>query len=373
MITLVVHTPERAEQLRRILAEHSVKSECVPVSVPDIDVPDCVEVRISPASLPVALKILESGGAYSSVKAELEISGSSGSVLIPVDLTDYSMMACEVGLQLARRLQLHPVVLHTYSSPVVPDESVVDSEDALFDDAASVEMETALADSAVRNECARRFKAFVADIRRRQLAGEYPDIEFSSSLRPGLPEDVIADYCRTSPPALVVMATRGHHKKESELVGSVTAEVLDSCRVPVFAVPEDYVFQPVEDIRNLVFFCNIDRQDLYSFDSLMRMFGYPEINVTLIPVSDRQPSRVAEKMAALENFLSRNYPTATFARKIFPRESFRGDFENFVRQNNVQLLIVPNKKTNVFRRLFRPGIAHKMLFERDMPMLALPV
>ena len=41
---------------------------------------------------------------------------------------------------------------------------------------------------------------------------------------------------------LIVMGTRGKSQKELDLIGSVTAEVLDSTKLPVFAVPESVPF-----------------------------------------------------------------------------------------------------------------------------------
>ena len=37
------------------------------------------------------------------------------------------------------------------------------------------------------------------------------------------------------------------------------------------------------------------------------------------------------------------------------------------------LIVVPNKKKNVFSRLFNPSLAHKILFAADIPMLVIPV
>ena len=200
-----------------------------------------------------------------------------------------------------------------------------------------------------------------------------PQVEFSSQLMTGLPEEAIAEYCRRNPPVLIVMSTRHSKRKAAELVGSVTTEVLDSCRVPVFAIPENYDFIDVKDIRNLIFFCDLDRQDIISLDSLMRMFSYPDVNITLVPMSEKSPATLVERLSALCKYLSEAYPTAIFSRMIFPRKTVREDLEKFITKNNIQLLIVPNRKANVFRRLFRPGIAHRLLFEADMPMLALPV
>lgn len=169
------------------------------------------------------------------------------------------------------------------------------------------------------------------------------------------------------------MATRGKDKRDEALVGSVTAEVIDSCRVPVFVVPEDCKMTSVEMVKRLIYFCNLDRQDILSVDSLMRMFNYPETDVTLVPVSDKGVGDVKEKVDMLRDFFNKSYPAAHFSAEVFPVKTFREDFENYVTQSGAEMLIVPNKKRNIFQRLFNPGIAHKLLFERDMPMLALPV
>ena len=373
LITLVVHTTKRAAELKKILSAHSISADLVPLSPDSVDVPGCMQVKIDPIALPVALKIIESGGPYSAVKVDMELSGSSGCVLIPVDFTERAYLACEVGLALAVRLGLHPVILHAYTSPLRPLESQFDGGDLAFLESEQSEVEAAEAYLETEHEQAKLLKNFASKIRGAQKDGSMPNVDFTLSLVPGVPEEAIAEYCRQTPPAVVVMATRGAHRKASELIGSVTAEVLDSSRIPVFALPEDYEFIGMKEIKNLLFFCDLDRQDLISIDSLMRMFDYPDVNITLVPVSERPASALVDKLSALCRYLAQAYPTATFNRIVFPKKTFREDLGSFISRQNIQLLIVPNKKSNIFRRLFRPGIAHRLLFEGDMPMLAIPV
>lgn len=216
-------------------------------------------------------------------------------------------------------------------------------------------------------------EVFEDNIKKLQNEGELSDIRFSTQVSQGLPEEVISEYCRVSPPGLIVMATRGKRRREADMIGSVTAEVLDTCRVPVFTVPENISFIGVENITRLIFFCNMDQKDIYSIDSLMSMFDCPKVDVTLIPVSDAPDESVKRKVNELQAFLSSKYPIAEFDAVTLTKKNFRQDLETTVESRGIQLLIVPNKKTNIFSRLFKPGIAHRILFERDMPMLALPV
>ena len=79
-------------------------------------------------------------------------------------------------------------------------------------------------------------------------------------------------------------------------------------------------------------------------------------------------------MAYLQKRRTRNLrPTSRFKTFVPDLKDFRNEIDVAIPKKGVDLLIVPNKKTNVFSRIFLPTIAHKSLFERDMPMLVIPV
>ena len=52
-------------------------------------------------------------------------------------------------------------------------------------------------------------------------------VKFTHEIVEGVPEEAIAEWAKNNNPLLIVMGTRGTDTKERELVGSVTAEVLD--------------------------------------------------------------------------------------------------------------------------------------------------
>lgn len=371
-ITLAIHTYERALTLKKILESHDIEVKFENLVISGTKIASGVRVKISEHDLPLALRIIESGDFYSAAKVEMRMSGTSGNILIPVDFSPNSMLACRFGFRLAEMLSLHPVVMHAYATPYFMGSLSYDPMDGDADlqgeDAAEME-----ASFDIRKESERLMREFKRKLETAQEEGALPNVRFSISLNEGVPEEVILEYCRLTPPALVVMATRGKDKKETDLVGSVTAEVLDSCRVPVFAIPENCRLESVDSIKKVVYFCNLDQHDILSVDTLMRMFDYPEVEVTLIPVNDRAGSSTADKVKALRDYFGKNYPTAIFKSEVFFSKTFRQDFEEYAKNNDVEILIVPNKKKNIFSRLFNPGIAHKILFERDMPLLALPV
>lgn len=372
MITLVIHTPERAGILKNILESHGmdVVLEDFVVSRSTLRVAE--RVKIYPDDLPLALKIIESGDNYSAASIAMKMAGMSGNLLIPVDFSDSSLLAVRMGFSLARRLSVHPVIMHAFVAPLFAPVSGM-AGIGMDDDGTAEEIGNAVAMSDIRKDAARDLSRFKKRISLMQASGELPDVEYSTTLIEGVAEEVILNYCRETPPVLVVMATRGVTRKEEELIGSVTAEVLDSCRVPVLTVPENQKPIEIEDIRRLMMFCNVDQHDVLAVDTLMRMFDYPECEVTLIPVSERKRNSHVGKINDMCAYFNRSFPTSHF-KVVTPGEGdFREEIDRIIHSSGIESLIVPNKKTNIFSRIFHPTIAHRFLFERDILMLALPV
>lgn len=368
-LTLAVHTRSRAERLKEILASHGVDVVLDEMKLPEFPDLEAFRVRIPGCRLPVALKLMESVENNSSAGIEMKMAGMSGTLLIPVDFSESSILAVKVGFSLADKIGIRPIILHTYLSPIFTAADQIDPTADMMPDCNAV-----IEDRDMYKIESRQLEQFKMKVREMQESGDLPDLRFSTLLLEGVPEEVIIDYCKEHLPMMVVMATRGVSRKEEDLVGSVTAEVLDSCRVPVFAVPENYRMPKVEDIRKLVMLCTLERHDIAAVRALMQIFNYPTCEFWLVPVQEKNAlNNTSKKLLELRNFFTHTYPMSRFHNHPIEVGDFSDALDGFIREHDIQLLIVPNRKTNVFSRIFRPSIAHKCLFRRDMPLLALPV
>lgn len=368
-ITFVIHTPERAQILKNILESHGIDVKIEDFTSYKSPLTVAQRVKIRPTELPLALKITESGDTYSAAMIDMKMAGMSGNLLIPVDFSSGSILAITVGFKIAKRIGLHPVILHSFIAPMfsLSGANILETNNIIDE----IDDEDEIRD--IREQSTNNLRKFKQDIRQLQSEGKLPAIKFSSILVEGIAEEAIINYCKTTPPTLVVMSTRGKDKKGEDLIGSVTAEVLDSCRVPIFTIPDNCTWNKIEDINNLLMFCNMDQHDIITIDTFMRLFNYPECNFTLVPENLKNPTHIKDKINALAEFFNGNYPTAKFDIFVPANSTYREDIDNLIADSAIELLIVPNKKTNVFNRIFHPNPAHKSLFERDMPMLALPV
>lgn len=300
--------------------------------------------------------------------------GNSAGVLIPVDFSAREDLALRVGFELARRLGQNVRLIHAsviadpMITPQFPDDfNGIDNENAEIE-----EMELS---QEVKELDESQMKELKAKIKKLQADGQLPSLEFETVISPGMPEEVIAEYCAVTPPVVTVMAPRGREKRKEELIGSVTAEVIDHCITPVFTVPEDYTFEGFNEIIRICAFCYLEDCDALAISKLMEMFDHPAVKIFLFPATDKFKGDILKtKMTALQQELKSKFPNSEFLIGTSGQsQNTREAAETLFVNEQIQMILAPNRHRNALARFFNPGLAHKILYEIDFPMLAIPV
>lgn len=371
LITLVLHSEEHAYKLKEILEFHDIQVTLEKVDCEDLPLQGSpLKVRIPLKCLSLGLKILESGETTSSPLALAKMTGMGNTLLIPVDFSPMSMSTVKLGFSLAEKLNVEPVVLHAFIAPSYLTEGNDYVAGVKYDDES---VDHASQTDALKLQASQELLKFKKIIVESQKAGELPGVRFSTSLLEGIPEQVIQEYCKANNPAVIVMATRGIHKKGIDLIGSVTAEVIDSCRVPVVTVPENFHISGILSTKRVVMFCTFTGFDTLLLRWLMRAYDYPSVKFYLMAAGDRPVSRTESKLYELRDYFSKTYPTATFEVCNVSKAGFDDSVKNLIEKESIELMIVPNKKSSALSRFFKPTLAHRILFEKDIPLLVIPV
>lgn len=366
LITVAIHTYEHAMRLKSLL-----ESEGVPVVLHNVNlahpvVSSGVRVRIHESDLPLALRIIENTDIFA-VPRDNETSQPNPVMIVPVDFTDHSVKACDIAFHLAHRHKASIILLNSFLTPTTAaDMQLTDTG------------EFAIADTETRlimqKEATHLMSKLATTLRNRIKHSELPPVKFTTQVVEGVPEEAIVELAKEKKPELIVMGTRLADKKEKELIGSVTAEVLDSCRFPVFTVPENADVRNFDDVNHVVFFSNLDQEDILALDALYRFFTRERLNITIVNVPSRKlGSNRRSSSDSLLAYCNEHYPMYTFRLANLSLDTVAADFHAIEHEQTIDLIVVPNKKKNIFARLFNPSIAHKMLFYSDLPMMVIPV
>ena len=361
LITLAIHSYERALTLKAILEDEGIKVVLNNVNIALPTTSSGVRVRINERDLPLALRIVENQDIFSEENID-----SNPLLLVPIDFSDYSYRACLTAFHIAKLLKCKVQLLHSFI-----EDSTIDKIQFNNDD-----LEIANEENLLEISAKEQIAYFSDKIKEQIKLGNIPPIKFSTKLVEGVPEDSIIEYSKGVKPQLIVMGTRGTSKKNQELIGSVTAEVLDGCRFPVFTVPESINEFNIKNVKHVVFFSNIEHEDIIALDLFYRLFPNLSFEVTIIHIPQRTMRKVDSHITSSDDLLSycqNNYPRYNFIIKTLSINDVATLISDIGKSVQTDLIVVPNKKKNVFARFFNPSLAHKMLFHADIPMMTLPV
>lgn len=358
LVTLAIRTYQRAQMIKTILEENNIETVIHNLNLEHPEMAVGVRVRIKERDLPRALKIVEE---MESAWEREPATGSTSTpqVLIPIDFAEMIQKVPDFGFHFADILGAEVIFMYVYFSPA-------------FTISSSNELSTySISDSELLRRIISSANADVENmtnlIHARIAKGELPNIPFRFELKEGVPEDQILDYCKKHDPAMVVMGTHGKSLSLG-LIGSVTAEVMESCASPVFAVPEQLNLQSPEDFKRVAFLTNFDQKDLIAIDKLISLLASDKLEMYFIHASEKNEPWNEVMLAGIKSYFANHYPQVVTNYEILKAADSSELINNFLHENKIDILAFNTRKRNLFSRLFNPGLAYKMVLNSDIPL-----
>ena len=364
LVTLAIHTFEKAQILKTILETEGIEVYIHNVNQIQPVVSAGVRVRIKESDLPHALRIIEDSKWLSEDTQEEVAAPQVKKILIPVDFSDYSIKACELGINYAYHAGAEVMIMHAYFSPYFP--SAIPMGDTLayqVNEEESVQNVLKRVQIDMENICTL--------INRKMQAGELPKVKYNYVLREGLPEEEILAYCKEYHPTLIVMGTRGKSQKDMDLIGSVTGEVIEVNKVPVLAIPENIRFNDFGEAKNIAFATSFNQRDLVAFDEFMDLVKGYDIHIHLFNISKSKDEWNEIRLTGVREYFLKQYPDANITHTVLADGDLLLAIEKFVRDEQIDMIALSTYRRNILARMFNPSIARKMLFHTDTPLLVM--
>lgn len=358
---LVVLSHDKAVILKLVLKEKGIEAVICDEHQPQAFL--LSEVLVEKDKLAEAVKTLDS---FLSISRKVAVAEQESSVvLVPVDFSPYSEKACEVAFRYAAANDLCAVLLHTYISDsyreTLPPGIKIISEKIKRDKPEQKEL-----------KAIQLMSGFCDGLKSKMRAGLLPRVDFVSKVLQGIPEAVIVEYAREIKPTIIVMGTRGKHQKEEDLIGSVTAEVLDATEHPLLIIPDGLEPHDLVPVRNVMIYCLLEQTDIETVSLYLSKIASSDCAIKLAHIRGKREKLSEERLEAFRKFCEKNFPDNRYETVLFDDEDFLDDFNKCLIDNEIKLLVLPNRKRNIFTRLFNPSIAHRLFFHTDTAMVILP-
>lgn len=370
LVTLAILTYAKAQILKNVLENEGVETYIHNVNQIQPMISSGVRLRIKESDLPRALKITESSvWLAESIVGEKspKVEDDSKKILIPVDFSAYSMKACELGFNFAKVYGAEVILLHVYFTPIY-------ASSLPYGDVFNYQISDEEAVRTILQKVHSDLNVLADKIKSKVTSGEFPDVKYTCVLREGIPEEEILRYNKEQRPKMIIMGTRGKNQKDTDLIGSVTAEVIERSRAAVLAIPENTPFKQFSEVKRIAFITNFDQRDLIAFDSFMnawKRFNFSVSLIHLVDVKDAKDAWNEIKLAGIRDYFNKQYPGLEIQYDVVMNDDILKNLDEYINANKIDIITLTSYKRNIFARLFNPSIARKMIFHSDTPLLVI--
>lgn len=266
-------------------------------------------------------------------------------ILVPVDFSQASANAARYAGQLAQALQAKLFLFHAYMLPTPVSEVpyvMVTADDMQKEN------------EALLKETADRLQQDFA-------------VETEWLVRIGIASDEIKILAAEKNAQFIVMGMKGAGGLE-KMIGSTTVNVIRKVKTPVFVVPHDAGFEPIQKIILACDFNPVNDQDLLNpvltiakkFNSKLQL-----LHVKLNHGGSHEPDLQGRKQ--LEAML-KGRPAAFV---VVEDQSVQAGIQGYIQANGGDLLVMMARKHSFLERLFSRHHSTAMAYETRIPMLVL--
>ncbi len=364
LVTLAIHTYDGALALQKRLEDNQIDSVLEKIVSPIIS--SSVRVRIKSRDLNRAIALVEEINNDQQVKeAVIEATGQKD-ILVPVDFSDYSWKATKLAFNMAGAFQTKVVLFNSFID-TTKEHSML--ENILITDKKPKEKTLQMLVDEKKEEASHLKAQIEAAIKTEEL----PNVKYEFVLNQGVPEDEILEYSRREKPALIIMGTRGRNKKDAELIGSVTAEIIERSKVPVLTVPENASLSSMEDIHHIAYATRFEDADLKAFDKLMDILKPFHFKVHFIHFGkeeDEEEGIWSEiKLSGIKDYFTKTYPGQEIEYNLLKGDNIVATLDRFVQDYKIDVVSLNSHRRSLFVRLFNPSFAKRMVFHTDTTLL----
>ena len=361
-VTIAIHNYQRAEILRTRLEAEGIKCYLKNVNLIHSSISGGVKVRVNSSDLEKALRIVEKmSEQFRQDEKESDETDYKNvqKILVPIDFSDYSVNACRYAIGLAERLNADIKLLHVYYNPIINSMPLTDTYYY------QVNMDEIIREIEVRAK--ENMESFYNDLMEKIERDNIEGVKLDYELISGIASDEIISKSEEYQPEVIIIGTRGRGERENDLIGSVTAKIIENAQTPVLVIPEDSIYQGIATI-NIMYATDFDESDYQALRKLMSITAPFDIRLHCVHVGTHDSNLWDKvKMDSLKGKLKEQYSDYDIECAIIEEEDFLKGVQDFIRAKKIDIISMVTPKRNLITKLFNPSRAKKLLFHTNIP------
>lgn len=272
-------------------------------------------------------------------------------ILVPIDFSETSENAFVYALEMAKVYRAQLLLLHTFDLPFVDNQVVAFNYAEIYDT-----LETTNSNQ-FDEEIAK-----LTDIAQKQNAGH---ITINHIMMSGDLVQNIKEIVKVESVDFVVMGTKGASGWFDSFIGTTTTNVMADVSVPVLSIAQDAEFQKIETFG----FTTLYREeDMHALNEILAMAKKMEAKVKCLYVKTSDAEFRGQEINFWENHYKDEADLEFF---IVPSEDVEATIEDFIVNQNIDLLAMVTHKKGFFEQYFTTSTTQLMSQHSKTPILAI--
>ena len=188
--------------------------------------------------------------------------------------------------------------------------------------------------------------------------------------------DTLTKFGKDHKVDLVVMGTLGASGLKEKLWGSRTSALIGKTSVPVMVIPNEYTWKKPE---MMLLATNQFEDKPAVLDYVFEMAGLYMATMQVAVFTDEDDDKAQvfldnqKKIGEYKAFLKTTYKEDTLSSVHLSGENFDETLQNFIKENEVDILVMVTYQGSFWSRLFNPSKTKRMSYHTTIPLLAIPV
>ena len=286
-------------------------------------------------------------------------------ILIPVDFSGNTEIACSYALEIADQEGAVVRLFHTYSDQfIIADSSFPDTIDM-----STMYNEELLKE--IMHQSEKKMEQLHVHLEETAKKRHKKNIEFQISLVGGEIEGELREQAKEFLPDIIVMGTSGMGRTSNRW-GRVSTHIINNSKVPVLTVPEIKKFMGFNKIMLAADLSgNIDEL----INKLFLIFREFPIKIYcvhfLIKESESEENIKMEKLR--KSFVKEEKARKIFFKIVEVKEDKQIIINREIETQSIDVIAFQPHKHNIFYNLFTSRITKKNLQATNVPLLSLPL
>jgi nucleotide-binding universal stress UspA family protein len=197
---------------------------------------------------------------------------------------------------------------------------------------------------------------------KQELINHYPDLQIATISRIGDVADEVHELTKEETPIAVVLGRNKYSGLERALFGSTAISLLRGFKYPVITVPENFVFQ---NINNIVLATDLQNIDATPVDAIQEIFQHLPVSLHILHVSgDNDDPKDANPLLSKLQSMNPQY-------HLVHNSDVTKGIEDFVEKINAGLLLVLPHHHKWFESLFTKQHSKDIIRHVNIPVLTI--